>query len=104
MNRDFKLIDEFLDYKEHRRKCSMHTIRAYKNDLNQFINFLLQNNGNIIDSDSKHIQYYLNHIGKSKISSKSMARKLASIKSFYKYLANNKVVEVNIAKLINIHL
>ena len=35
-----KILDEFLDYKEHIGKSSKHTISAYKNDLNQYIDFL----------------------------------------------------------------
>ena len=100
MNKNTRIINEFLDYKEHARQCSIHTIRAYKNDLIQYLNFLLKDNIDILESQSKHIQCFLNDIGKSKISNKSMARKLASIKSFYKYLSNNRLINVNIAKVI----
>ena len=100
MNKDKVLISEFLDYKEYVRRCSQHTIRAYKNDLDQYVNFLNKSKTDILSSESNHIQYYLSEIGKKNISSKSMARKLASIKSLYKYLANNKVIQTNIARLI----
>ena len=100
MNKDQTLIDEFLNYKEHIRRCSLHTIRAYKNDLNQYLDFLIEYKANLLDCESRHIQYYLGKIGKDNISSTSMARKLASIKSFYKYLANNKIIQVNIARTI----
>ena len=99
MNKD--LIEEFLDYKEHIGRCSNHTIRAYCKDLKQYSDFLLSShNKNLSESQSKHIQYYLNYLGKSKISSKSMARKLASIKSFFRYLSNNNIIAVNIAQSI----
>ncbi len=96
-----KILDEFLDYKEHIGKSSKHTISAYKNDLNQYIDFLSEKNISLIDSKTIDIQNYLNKIGKNQnISTSSMARKLASIKSMYKYLANNKIISNNISRLI----
>ena len=99
VNRNIELINEFLNHKENQR-CSLHTIRAYKNDLIQYLNFIIDYRDYLIDAESKHIQYYLNNIGRTQISSKTMSRKLASIKSFYKYLANNKIININIARTI----
>ena len=100
MNKNLILINEFLDYKEHTRRCSLNTIRAYKNDLIQYLDFLVESKTNLLDCKSKHIQYYLGKIGKNNISNRTMARKLASIKSFYKYMANNKIIPINIARTI----
>ena len=100
INKNINLINEFLNHKENVQRCSDHTIRAYKNDLIQYMNFISEYSNALIDAESKHIQYYLNNIGKSEISGKTMARKLASIKSFYNYLANNKIINTNIARTI----
>ena len=62
MNENQILINEFLEYKEHIRRCSKHTIRAYRNDLNQYADFLAETKINILNSESKHIQYYLSEI------------------------------------------
>ena len=94
------LINEFLDYKENIARCSIHTIRAYKNDLNQYLEFLSKKKLSLLNSKTKDIQSYLSKLGKKHISSTSMARKLASIKSLYKYLANNKIISVNISRPI----
>ena len=100
MNKGEVLIIEFLDYKENIRRCSEHTIRAYNIDLNQYLKFSLKKNFELLDTKSEDIQYYLSEIGQGDISNASMARKLASIKSFYKYLANNKIIPTNIARSI----
>ena len=98
-NRD--LLNEFLEYKQNISMCSDQTIRAYRNDLNQFADFLLKNEVSILESSTMDIQDYLSEVGKNKnISTSSMARKLASIKSLYRYLANNKIISKNISRLI----
>ena len=75
------LINEFLDYKENIARCSVHTIRAYKNDLNQYLEFLSKKKILLLSSKPKDIQSYLSELGRKHISSTSMARKLPSIKS-----------------------
>ena len=100
MDNNLNLINEFLDYKNDIRMCSNNTILAYRNDLNQYLEFLNKHKVNLLKTESKHIQYYLGEIGKTHISSNSMARKLASIKSLYRYLANNKIIPINISRLI----
>ena len=95
-----KLLNEFLNYKKNISKQSNHTIRAYKNDLNQYIDYLLENNLSLLDAERTDIQNYLNCIGKRKITAVTLSRKLASIKSFYRYLASNKIISKNISRLI----
>ena len=60
MNKNSTLIKEFLHYKENIKKCSFHTIRAYRNDLNQYSKFLVEYNKNLLQSEAKKIykNYY----------------------------------------------
>ena len=64
MSRDKDLVNEFLDYKEQVTRCSKHTIRAYRNDLNQYLDFLYKFKSNILNSESNDIQHYLIEIGR----------------------------------------
>jgi site-specific recombinase XerD len=93
-------IKEFLDYLKIERNFSNNTIRAYKNDLNNFSNFLISYDGesSIHLIDRSAIQFYLSKISKSDISSITLSRKLASIKSLYRYLVEQEIVENNITK------
>ena len=100
MSSDSSIINEFLNYQKNIKRCSNHTIRAYKNDLSQYLSFLSKINRKLLNTKSKDIQYYLNNLGQDKISTNSISRKLASIKSLYKYLANNKIISINIARSI----
>ena len=95
-----KIINQFISYIDKECHFSKNTMRGYKNDLIQYLDFLVESETNLLDCKSKHIQHYLGRIRKNNISNRSMARKLASIKSFYKYMANNKIIPINIARTI----
>ena len=101
-NRDY--IDKFIDYISNERKYSLHTIRAYTNDLNIFFNFLSNYNHklNIINIDRSIIHLYIQSISKNKLSGKTLQRKVSSIKSFYKFLSDRELIKYNISDLIQI--
>jgi len=95
-----KQIKQFLHYLEVERGLSPRTIRAYEYDLNKFANFLLDKNNpslsNIIKND---IREFLSELAKNGFqkpnSGITRARKLSAIKSFFKYLTREGIVDVN---------
>ncbi len=97
-----RIIDNFLFYIKNERKFSIHTIRNYKNDLLKFNEFLFSydNELNFLNIDKTAIQFYIEHCSKNKMSSKTILRRIASIKSMYKYLTFEGLVDYNIASLI----
>ena len=101
-NKDY--IDKFIDYISNERKYSLHTIRAYTNDLNIFFTFLSNYNHklNIINIDRSIIHLYIQSISKKKIGGKTLQRKVSSIKSFYKFLSDRELIKYNISDLIQI--
>jgi len=101
-NKDY--IDKFIDYISNERKYSLHTIRAYTNDLNIFFNFLSNYNHklNIINIDRSIIHLYIQSISKKKLGGKTLQRKVSSIKSFYKFLSDRELIKYNISDLIQI--
>ncbi len=96
------IIDNFLFYIKNERKFSVHTIRSYRNDLLKFDEFLFSydNELNFLNIDKTSIQFYIEHCSKNKMSSKTILRRIASIKSMYKYLTFEGLVDYNIASLI----
>lgn len=94
-------IDDFLDYIFLEKKYSSNTLRAYRKDLNEFYNFI---NKDLInypkDVKKKNIHEYLYYLSVKNLSSKTVSRKLASIKSFFSFLLKNKLVDNNVAKSI----
>ena len=85
-----KVMLEFLSYLEKERGFSNHTIKAYQTDLNRFISFLTQEeNISNFKAVTRHtIRNYLGREFDQGFSSKTVARRLASIKSLFKYLTS----------------
>ena len=76
-------IDDFLDYIYLEKKYSSNTLRAYRKDLNEFYNFINKDSINYPkDVKKKNIHEYLYYLSVKNLSSKTVSRKLASIKSF----------------------
>lgn len=89
-------VDRFLDYIDHVRNVSPETLRAYASDLRQFLSFL----GADEDFDPESVDYltlrkFLAHLRQEGVSKSTMARKLACLRTFYKYLCQEGVVDSN---------
>ncbi len=93
------IIDDFLAYIQFERGYSNHTVIAYKNDLKQFMNFGGQYFSKQLDDysvvDRKMIRHFLGHEYEQGRSAKTVSRRLATLKSFFKYLVQAEVVTDN---------
>ena len=101
-SKNIKIIEEFLSYLENERKFSNHTIRSYRNDLVQFDKFLSKYDDilSFLKIDKTAIQFYIENCSKKNFSDKTLLRKVATIKSMYRYLTQEGIVDYNIASLI----
>jgi len=92
-----KVMLEFLSYLEKERGFSNHTIKAYQTDLKRFILFLTQEeNISNFKAVTRHtIRNYLGTEFDQGFSSKTVARRLASIKSLFKYLMRSEQISDN---------
>lgn len=90
-------ITSFLNYLALEKKYSKNTIMAYQNDLNSFQLFCNQEYGNesISTVNYAQIRTWIVCLVNSKISNRSINRKVSSLKSFYKFLQKIKQIEVN---------
>ena len=100
-NNDF--IISFLEYLSKERNFSNHTIRNYKIDLIEFADYLNGIDLNLIitDIDRTFIQNFIKETSLSGKSDKTLQRKVASIKSLYKFLSLTNKVKSNISELIS---
>lgn len=93
-------ISEFLNYLKYEKNFSQHTISAYKTDLNNLDLFIEKYEGDLSfeDIDRPIIQFYLSEISERNISARTLSRKIATIKSFFRYLVEQEILDKNIAK------
>ena len=96
-------IESFMLTLEKERNFSLHTIKAYKNDLTRFNLFLNQgkSRNKFKEINRNDIRRFLADEYENKYTSKTVARRLATIKSFFKYLVKVELIEDNVS--IHIH-
>jgi integrase/recombinase XerC len=99
----YTTIDTFIDYMALERGASPHTCRAYRKDLELFAAFLREK-GLLTDPaaiDHLTIRLYLGHLYQGKrIKRTSVVRKLATLRTFFRYLKREGMIEKNPAKLV----
>jgi len=93
-------IDNFTNYLVQVRNASPHTVRSYSRDLIQFVDFveehrLLAGRSEWGAVDYLCVRRYLGDMSKRGYSRRSVSRKLSSLKSFFKYLLRQEVIEVS---------
>ncbi len=87
----------FINYLTLEKKYSPHTVLAYQNDLNSFLTFI---QGEFEITDSKQVNYsmirsWIVSLVGQKLNNKSINRKIASLKAFYKFLLKTKHISEN---------
>ena len=92
-------VRDFLEHLHLNENASLHTVRAYESDLDQFITFLAQHLGRrrpdvaVADFQHLHIRAFLGDLHKRGNSRASAARKLAALRSFGRYLRREGEIE-----------
>jgi integrase/recombinase XerC len=94
-----RYLREFIKYIKLERRYSANTIEAYQRDLQQFESFLKEYfhtemiNWQLVDK--RIIRGYLGWLSMQNLRKISIARKLAAIKSFFKFLTRHGYLEIN---------
>lgn len=86
-----KEIKDYLSYCQFQKKLDYKTVRAYRIDLKQFADFI-ENNGTVIGKEE--LNRYLMRLH-SIYKTKSVKRKIASIKALFAYLVEEEKLEFN---------
>ena len=92
-----KAVDQFLRVLRE-RNASEHTIKAYAGDLENFASYVGVRGWKKIDHVA--IRGFLSHLYEKGLSKPSVARSLSAVRSLYRWLAQEGVVEQNPAKLV----
>ena len=99
------LIERYVQYLRYERNASPHTIRNYRSDLFQFLNFLSQAQpGRRVDVksiDALRLRGFLAYLFENKKKKASIARKLAAVRAFFKFLSREGVLAKNPASTVS---
>jgi len=97
LNGFFMPFIAFTDYLHLEKNYSPHTVNAYNKDLLEFSGFLKNEfeNDKIDDVNYSQIRSWIVSLVESKISNRSVNRKMASLKAYYKFLLRTGQMEVN---------
>lgn len=98
MNKDLLLIRDFISYLKNTKGYSEHTIRAYKRELKDFLDFA---GNNAFKIDIQDIRSYISYLSSKKLQKTSISRALSSIRSFYRFLHREGYIKKNPAKLVS---
>ncbi len=101
------LLTQFLDHLRYERNVSVHTLRNYASDLEQFLDYLAPADpkGKRAEPDVSQIDHitireWLSTLHSDHKKKTSIARKLAALRTFFQFLVREGVVEQNPAKLV----
>jgi integrase/recombinase XerC len=101
---DSSIVAEYLDHLAKERDVSPNTVKAYQRDLHDFVGFLGRYYGggewNWQGVDRLAMRGFLGQLSKRGLGKRSMARTLSAVRSFYKYLHRNEVVDTNPARAV----
>lgn len=93
MSKLSKLIDEFLRYLLIDKGYSNNTIESYKRDLNKFLEF--NKNIDINEITVAKLKEYIKYLSLEQLNEKTISRNISCLKSFYKFLAIEKIIKSN---------
>ncbi len=89
------LIDRFLTYLQKEKNYSALTLKAYRKDLSDFEVFLTDLNSHFKKATPKEIRLWIAHLSERNLSEKTINRKVAALKSFYKFLQKTHTIQQN---------
>ena len=91
----YESLNDFYLFLKKERNFSNNTIKSYMTDLNKFKNFLNDDNYDINKISRKQIRAFLSSEFDKKYSDRTIARRLASLKSYFKFMVKSEQISSN---------
>lgn len=88
------MTESFLKYLQYEKRLSVHTLKAYKTDLQQFSLFLENNSAGTQPEQADYgmIRFWIIQLVESGVGARSVNRKIACLRTFYKFLLRQEVL------------
>jgi len=96
-------VDNFFAHLTLEKKYSFHTIKAYQKDIQSFHDFIRKEfeEEDLAAAKTVMIKDWMMHMVSSGTSSRTINRKISSLKSFYRYLVSEEIIDNNPANQIH---
>ncbi len=94
-------LRDFLNFLKLEKGLSENTVASYNFDLVKFNSFLEESQNSFEKVTPENVTFYLEKLTQEEYSSTSISRHISSLKSFYKFLLREEVVEVNPLELVS---
>lgn len=87
-------VHSFIEYISYEKKYSIHTVKAYEDDVKSFQSFCIEtfNDSNVLSANYSQIRSWIVSLVEDGISNRSVNRKVSSLKAFYKFLLKSKQI------------
>jgi len=94
--------DSFLSYLKDEKRYSKHTLLSYNNDLSQFDRFcnIYLNNTELSELTHKDVRKWIVFLMNDSCSARSINRKLSTLRSFFRFLRRESLVQNNPMELV----
>jgi len=92
-------LAEFLRYLSLEKNASAHTVKSYREDLNQALEFFREKVGSQVKKpaqlSTRHVRAYLAWLHDQQYSKATIARRMAAVRSWFRFLCRQGIVEAN---------
>ena len=99
------LLAAYMVYMEVEKNLSPRTLASYRRDLQGFLLFLKEQNGGVAPApemiDHSLVRLYMGQLQQRHLSKSTIARHLSAIRSFFRYLLREDLVEQNVPALVS---
>ena len=94
-------VGSFLEYLGVERGASPHTLRSYAADLTEFTRFLAEEGiGGLASADARAVRAHVARLHQRRLAKASIARKLAAVRSCFRFLARRGAIGANPARQV----
>ncbi|MBR4489100.1 site-specific tyrosine recombinase XerD [bacterium] len=98
---DAQYLRKYLNFIKLEKGLSANTIESYERDLKQFTEWLAGQGSSLSAADSMLVSEYVVHLSKdNRLSDKSLARVTSSMRSFFKFLLENKSIDSELLEVL----
>lgn len=102
MNEYDSVLSDFCDYLKIDKKYSNLTVESYRTEIKKYLDFFKNKNIKVDKIQNSDIKDYLNYIKLQKISDRSLAHNVSAIRTFYKFLLIEKIIDINPSEFLEL--